>query len=125
MPTATKNITDENTERTNVAASDDASLGVSLVIGRRRCFVVPIRWRALAVHNVVATFNDLHDASVAARRLAAVPSSVSAAVLVPVDAQAATSVVVGVHTGNREVADEAAVSLRRSGARRVVRFPQR
>jgi hypothetical protein len=85
--------------------------------------VVPLRWRGIALHNVVALFPDLQDASTAAQRLAALPSSVSAAVLVPVDPNDAMSVVVGVHTTQRDVADEAAVSLRRSGAQRVVRFP--
>lgn len=116
---------EQPTAQMSEAGLDEASLGVSLVIGRRRCFAVPIRWPGLAAHNVVAMFDDLHGASIAARRLAAIPSSVSATVVVPVDEHAATSVVVGVHTANREVANEAAVSLRRSGARRVVRFPQR
>lgn len=94
----------------------------SIVIDRRRHVVVPIRWPGMATHNVVAVFANLQDASTAARRLAALPSSVSAAVVVPVDSAAAMSVVVGVHTVQRHVADEAAVSFRRSGARRVARF---
>ena len=99
-----------------------AGLVSSIVIDRRRHVVVPIRWPGMATHNVVALFATLQDASTAANRLAALPTSVSAAVLIPVDAAAAISVVVGVHTVQRHVADEAAVSFRRSGARRVARF---
>lgn len=95
----------------------------SILIGCRRHVVVPIRWPGMTTHNVVAVFANLQEASTAAKRLAALPSSVSAAVLVPVDAEGVISVVVGVHTGQRHVADEAAVSFRRSGARRVARFP--
>ena len=100
----------------------DSSCACSVLIAGRRHLVVPIRWRGIAAHNVMVLFPGLKDASAAAKRLAAVPSAVSAVVLVPLDPHDAMSVVVGVHTTQRDVADEAAVSLRRTGARRVVRF---
>jgi hypothetical protein len=108
-----------------VDVMSELEVGIAVVMGRKRCLVVPLRWRGLAPHNVVAVFPGLSEASRAARRLAAVPSAVSAAVVVPVDRGTTMSVIVGVHTGQRDVADEAAVSLRRSGAKRVVRFPHR
>ena len=103
------------------ACDEDASI-MAVMLHRRRHLVVTLRWRGLADHNVVALFPTLHDASVAARRLAARPECVSALVLVPIDPASRCSVAVGVHTPRREVADEATVSFRRSGGRCVSRF---
>lgn len=99
---------------------DDTFVG--LVIDRRRHLAVPLRWPGIAEHNVVALFPTLRSAGLAARRLAARPTCVSAVVLLPVDPALLASVAVGVHTAHREVAEEATVSFRRSGAVRVSRF---
>jgi hypothetical protein len=111
-----------NTTTTEPPRGLEGDAFTGLVLNGRRHVTITLRWRGLGSHNVLGAFPTLASASSAARRLNVRPECVSSVVLVPLDATQPAHVVLGVHTADQIEANDAALSLQRSGASSVTHF---